>query len=95
MTQEDYLAQLAAARQAVDRLLRDQSLIPDDAPWLHDWSIVRSGRSMCLVGGVAGHPRLDDGFIRTSELVAIGVDLDWAHTLSRFYWLLDRADGRS
>jgi hypothetical protein len=45
-------------------------------------------RSMVsLVGSAAGHPRLGDGMVRTTEIWAIDTQAGWARTLSRLYVL--------
>ncbi len=40
-----------------------------------------------LIGTVSGHPRLPDGPIRTSVLLAYDPDRGYARTFSRFYRL--------
>lgn len=47
-----------------------------------------------LVGVVRGHPRLPDGWVTTSPLVAIDLQAGWARTAGRFYRLGERAPFR-
>jgi len=59
------------------------------APFLDDWyfSLYPGSDDLCLCGRVRGHPRLVDGLITTSPLVAISVENGWVRTCSRFYRL--------
>ncbi len=48
---------------------------------------------VCLEGIATGHPRLGDGWVITSPLVAIDPDGQWARTLSRWYRLSEPGAG--
>lgn len=88
------MARLRAAQQDLAQFERDPTTFLADAPELRGWSFLRSGRSLCLTGRVRGHPVLDDDRkILTSEIVAIGAELDWARTLNTFYRLVDHVPG--
>ncbi len=58
------------------------------APMLTYWRphVSRHG-ALILWGIVSGHPSLRDGWITTSQLVAIDVAKGWARTASRWYAL--------
>lgn len=60
----------------------------DDAPELSFWRpyISQHGCPL-LVGFVMGHVRLHDGWIRTSQLIALNSIQGWARTASRWYRL--------
>lgn len=58
------------------------------APVLNYWRPYVSYRGAPILWGIAsGHPRLKEGWITTSQLVAIDVDRAWARTASRWYVL--------
>jgi hypothetical protein len=57
-----------------------------DAPLLDRWSILERP-VLSLVGIGAGHPRLPDGPIYTSDVWVLSEEQRWARTLSRFYRL--------
>lgn len=59
-----------------------------EAPVLNYWRphITRHGAPI-LWGMASGHPTLSEGWITTSQLVAIDVDRTWARTASRWYVL--------
>ena len=58
------------------------------APVLNYWRPYVSYRGAPILWGIAsGHPRLKEGWITTSQLVAIDVDRGWARTASRWYAL--------
>lgn len=58
-------------------------------PRLESWRYVPMLNS--LIGIVAGHPKLKDGWIITSQVQEMHSDLGWARTLSRRYDLGARA----
>lgn len=61
----------------------------ETAPLLELWqaAVTQSTGIPLLLGCVAGHPLLRDGWIHTSPLMALGTDLGWARTRSRWYRL--------
>lgn len=59
------------------------------APRLTMWQIVWIGTDLCLAGQSSGHPRLPDGTVATSPLLALAEDQSWARTISRFYRLAE------
>jgi hypothetical protein len=63
-----------------------------EAPYLDQWVVGRQP-SPCLIGLVTGHPRLSgsDRAVRTSEMMVLDQDEQWARTLSRFFRLGSRA----
>ena len=70
----------------------EQGPTPKDleaAPLLDLWqaAVAQSTGLPLLWGCVAGHPLLRDGWIHTSPLIALGTDLGWARTRSRWYRL--------
>jgi len=46
---------------------------------------------ICIVGTVVGHPRLGNGIITTSPIMAIDLRQGWARTHGHFYKLGKRA----
>lgn len=70
----------------------EQGPTPKDleaAPLPHLWQAAAAQRTglPLLWGCVAGHLLLRDGWIHTSPLIALGTDLGWAKTRSRWYRL--------
>jgi hypothetical protein len=70
------------------------------APVLENWhaTAIRFGREqglvLVLVGRVTGHPRVGDARrIRTSQLVWLDRNRNWARTWNRIYRLGERASG--
>jgi hypothetical protein len=70
------------------------------APLIENWQarVMRfvsergsSGLALILVGGVTGHPRLGDTKIRTSQLIWLDRNRNWARTINRVYRLGARA----
>ena len=59
------------------------------APVLSRWRLIAHPEDdlLSLVGIVSGHPDVGPGQIVTSPVVAIGLEADWARTVSRFYVL--------
>jgi hypothetical protein len=57
------------------------------APLIADWRVVLSPLGVRLMGFVAGHPRLRDGEVMTSQIWAADPEGVWVRTLSRFYRL--------
>ncbi|MHA3980900.1 DUF6634 family protein [Halovulum sp. GXIMD14794] len=59
------------------------------APLLDPWQVAVSPRApvAILLGSVTGHPRLPDGPVETSVLLALDPQGRWARTLSRWYRL--------
>jgi len=59
------------------------------APLLDPWQVAVSSRAPAtiLLGIVTGHPRLPDGPVETSVLLALDPQGRWARTLSRWYRL--------
>ena len=64
----------------------------DDAPVTDGWSFGRRAAPV-ITGHTVGHPRLPDGPVVTSEVIALDLDAGWARTLSRFYVLGRPAGG--
>lgn len=67
-------------------------LTPDEdelrnAPLLDDWYLYPRGRVNVLVGKVTGHPRVPDGPVTTSAVVAHDTEIGWARTRNRAYRL--------
>lgn len=60
------------------------------APNLEDYTLVLQGQKLFLSGVVTGHPRLGTDFVRTSMLIHVTDDEQWARTLSRWYRLGER-----
>ncbi|MCR0983146.1 DUF6634 family protein [Roseomonas populi] len=80
----------------LERLASDLRAIADgQAPQPHDigasplverWHSV--ARTVPTIVGVGqGHPRLADGFVQTTEIIALDLVGRWARTLSRYYVL--------
>lgn len=82
---------LAAALKEVARI-RD-GFLPGpaelaDAPILSHWSVEPlPGGMICLIGEVAGHPKLADGWCTTSVVLAADLADGWIRTVSRYYRL--------
>lgn len=58
------------------------------APRLDRWQPVIDRRQVLLLSGeVTGHPRLPDGPVITSRLLALDASAGWARTASRWYRL--------
>jgi hypothetical protein len=60
-----------------------------EAPLLDQWSfVVYPGTSdLAMQGVVAGHPRLPDGPVITSPIMALDLPARWMRTHGRFYRL--------
>lgn len=56
------------------------------APLLTGWEAAPY-EAICLIGQVSGHPLIDDGPLRSSQVYMIDPDQRWARTISRFYRL--------
>ncbi|WP_367889514.1 DUF6634 family protein, partial [Thalassovita gelatinovora] len=64
------------------------------APALSYWRPHITHRGAPILWGMAsGHPTLAEGWITTSQLVAIDVDRAWARTASRWYVLTQPFSG--
>lgn len=80
---------LAAALEEVARI--KDGFVPGptelaDAPVLSHWSVeVLPGGMICLIGQVAGHPRLADGWCTTSVVLVADLTAGWVRTVSRYY----------
>lgn len=95
-------ARAALLREAarLERLAADLNRLANDAapsdaellsaPVLNEWRF-HSIRIAGLTGLSAGHPRLPDGPIFTTEVWAIDRTAGWARTLSRWYRLRTEA----
>jgi len=88
MTHPTHIA--ARVRAALDA--SETSPAPDTlatAPLLDPWQVVVSSRApvAILLGSVTDHPRLPDGPVETSVLLALDPQGRWARTLSRWYRL--------
>lgn len=59
------------------------------APLLDHWSVVfyPGTRDLAMQGMVTGHPRLPDGPVTTSPIVALDLPARWMRTHGRFYRL--------
>jgi hypothetical protein len=66
------------------------------APLIEQWSVVHypGTRDLALQGLVVGHPRLPDGPVTTSPVMAIDLQARWARTHGRFYKLGKHAAGK-
>jgi hypothetical protein len=60
---------------------------------IEDWYVdfYPNSSDICIVGTVVGHPRLGDGIVTTSPIMAIDLRQDWARTHGRVYKLGKRA----
>lgn len=58
-----------------------------DAPVLDDYLFILEDQTTTLHGRTRGHPRLGSAEIRTSLLIHVTQDQQWARTLSRWYRL--------
>lgn len=58
-----------------------------NAPTLNDYIAVVQGNKLNMHGVATGHPRLGTTFLRTSMLIYVTDDEQWARTLSRWYRL--------
>ncbi|MEG3662782.1 DUF6634 family protein [Celeribacter halophilus] len=77
---------IRSAMKAVDAGVSEADLAT--APNLTYWRPHISRQwAPILWGMVSGHPELSDGWITTSQLVAIDPNLRWARTASRWYAL--------
>lgn len=87
MNNKDFWAgKIRSAMKAVDAGAPEAGLAR--APNLTYWRPHISRRwAPILWGMVSGHPKLSDGWITTSQLVAIDPDFRWARTASRWYAL--------
>lgn len=87
MKSERVLQALAdAARHAAGEEPDNETLA--SAPLLEGWIMTAIGESsFVLEGVVSGHPRLPDGLISTSRIVAIAHDDRWCRTIGRYYRL--------
>jgi hypothetical protein len=57
------------------------------APLLDDWRVGTDGDALFFRGDVTGHPRLSDGEIVTSQVIAVDPHRAWIRTVSRWYRL--------
>lgn len=58
------------------------------APLLEGWIMTAIGESQFILEGVvSGHPRLPDGLISTTRIVALAHDDSWCRTIGRYYRL--------
>lgn len=58
----------------------------DNAPFLDAWQVFSDGNGGVYLGGeCTGHPRIRDGYITTSCVVAADLDAGWVRTASRFF----------
>ncbi len=59
------------------------------APLLDHWSVVfyPGTRDLAMEGVVSGHPRLPDGLVTTSPIMALDLQARWMRTHGRFYRL--------
>ncbi|MHA6730193.1 DUF6634 family protein [Devosia sp. A369] len=87
LTKETIAAGLRkAARIAAGYVPCDAELA--NAPLLSHWAIGPQGSGlMRLVGIVAGHPSIRDGWCTTSIVLAANEEASWARTVSRYYRL--------
>ncbi len=85
--EQEHIDRATALLAAVERGPTAQDL--ETAPLLDIWqaAVAQSTGLPFLWGCVAGHPLLRDGWIHTSPLIALGTDLGWAKTRSRWYRL--------
>jgi hypothetical protein len=59
-----------------------------EAPVLDYWRPYISHQGAPILWGIAsGHPKIKEGWVSTSQLVAIDPDKAWARTVSRWYAL--------
>lgn len=58
-----------------------------DTPKIDEYLPVLKGQTLNLQGQVCGHPRLGTTFVRTSMLIHVTKDGQWARTISRWYRL--------
>ena len=59
-----------------------------DAPMLAYWTVeALPGGLVCLIGEVAGHPKIADGWCTTSVVLAVDLAGGWVRTVSRYYRL--------
>lgn len=87
MTSERVLKALAdAARHAAGE--EPDAAMLASAPLLEGWMMTAIGESEFIIEGVvSGHPRVPDGLISTTRIVALAHDDSWCRTIGRYYRL--------
>lgn len=85
--EQEHIARAAALLAGIEQGPTPKDL--EAAPLLDLWqaAVAQSTGLPLLWGCVAGHPLLRDGWIHTSPLIALGTDLCWTKTRSRWYRL--------
>jgi hypothetical protein len=96
MDNRDLVARREALIADLERLATGWA--PDAAtlaavPHIEQWSVVYypGTHDLALCGIVVGHPRLPDGPVTTSPIMAIDLQARWIRTHGRFYVLGKRA----
>ena len=65
----------------------------DDAPFLDCWTVHIDGPGlMYFAGECVGHPRIRDGYMTTSYVVAGSIEDGWIRTASRFFRIGQRLE---
>ncbi|WP_426954556.1 DUF6634 family protein [Muricoccus radiodurans] len=82
----DRMERLAADLRTIAEGRAPQPHDLEESPVVERWRYV--ARTVPTIVGVGkGHPRLRDGFVQTTEILAIDLVGRWARTLSRYYVL--------
>jgi hypothetical protein len=88
--ERDLSAKLRALADDLDAMRAGIGPVASDlatAPLLVDWRGVLTPMSLRLAGFAAGHPRLGNRAVLTSQIWAADADNRWVRTLSRYYRL--------